>query len=62
MNKITAFLKNEQGQDVAEYSLLLVLIAIAVVLVLTGLGTNVVGIYQRVINSLNSVAANTPAQ
>lgn len=59
MSKIERFLKEEQGQDLVEYSLLLVLIAVVAVLVLTGLGTSVVSVFQRVTNTLNNIP---PAQ
>lgn len=45
---IKAFLKDEQGQDIVEYSLLLVLIGAAAVFVLTAMGQSISGIFSKI--------------
>lgn len=48
------FLKDESGQDIVEYSLLLVLIAAVAILVLSGLGTSVANIFTKIKNTLDA--------
>jgi Flp pilus assembly pilin Flp len=50
---IKEFLKDEQGQDVVEYSLLLVLIGAAAVFVLTAMGTSISSIFGKINNKLD---------
>ena len=54
---IKQFLKDESGQDIVEYSLLLVLIGAVAVLILTGMGTSITGIFSKIATSLDT--ANT---
>lgn len=54
---IQEFLKDEQGQDIVEYSLLLVLIGAAAVFVLTAMGTSISQIFSKINTRLSS--ANT---
>ncbi len=49
---IRQFLKDESGQDIVEYSLLLVLIGAAAVLVLTGMGASIKSIFTKISSSL----------
>lgn len=49
---IKQFLKDESGQDIVEYSLLLVLIGAVAVLILTGMGTSISNIFTKIQNSL----------
>lgn len=42
------FLKDESGQDVVEYSLLLVLIGTVVLIYLTGMGLNLATLLQQI--------------
>jgi Flp pilus assembly pilin Flp len=42
------FLAEEQGQDMAEYSLLLLLIGSVVLIYLTGMGTNLLALLQQI--------------
>ncbi len=51
---IKAFLKDEQGQDIVEYSLLLVLIGAAAVFVLTAMGQSISGIFSKINARLTS--------
>jgi Flp pilus assembly pilin Flp len=50
---IREFLKDEQGQDVVEYSLLLVLIGAAAVFVLTTMGQSISQIFGKINNKLD---------
>ena len=54
---IKEFLKEEQGQDIVEYSLLLVLIGAAAVFVLTAMGASISQIFNKINNKLSE--ANT---
>jgi pilus assembly protein Flp/PilA len=45
---IKEFLKDEQGQDIVEYSLLLVLIGAAAVFVLTTMGQSISSIFSKI--------------
>lgn len=54
---IKEFLKDEQGQDIVEYSLLLVLIGAAALFVLTAMGTSISQIFSKINTRLTS--ANT---
>ena len=49
---IRQFLKDESGQDIVEYSLLLVLIGAAAVLVLTGMGASIKSIFAKIASAL----------
>lgn len=51
---IKAFLKDEEGQDIVEYSLLLVLIGAAAVFVLTAMGQSISGIFSKINARLTS--------
>lgn len=45
---IKEFIKDEQGQDIVEYSLLLVLIGAAAVFVLTAMGQSISQIFSKI--------------
>ena len=45
---ITKFLKDEAGQDIVEYSLLLVLIGAAAIFVLTAMSTSISSIFNKI--------------
>lgn len=51
---IREFIKDEQGQDVVEYSLLLVLIGAAAVFVLTTMGQSISSIFGKINNKLDA--------
>jgi Flp pilus assembly pilin Flp len=55
---INQFIKDESGQDLIEYSLMLVLIAAAALIVLTTLGQSIAGIFTKTSERITS-AANT---
>ena len=52
------FLQDEQGQDIVEYSLLLVLIGAAAVFVLTAMGTNIGQIFAKINTKLSQANAS----
>ena len=54
---IKQFLKDERGQDIVEYSLLLVLIGAVAVLILTGMGTSIKNIFAKITTSLDQADA-----
>lgn len=55
---IRQFLKDEQGQDIVEYSLLLVLIGAAAVFLLTTMGQSITGIFLKINNKLSDANAS----
>jgi pilus assembly protein Flp/PilA len=54
MNFIKRFLKEEEGQDIVEYSLLLVLIGASAVFLLTAMGGNISAIFSKINTRLES--------
>lgn len=53
MNKFRDFLKDEEGQGMVEYGLLIGLIAIVVVVALVILGPKIAGLFNKVSNQLS---------
>jgi len=51
---IKEFFKDEQGQDIVEYSLLLVLIGAAAVFVLTAMGQSISSIFSKINDRLTT--------
>lgn len=51
---IKIFLQDEQGQDIVEYSLLLVLIGAAALFVLTAMGTSITAIFSKINTRLST--------
>jgi Flp pilus assembly pilin Flp len=54
MNTLKVFFRDERGQDLVEYSLLLLLVAAAAILVLTSFGTSVGALFSRLTASLDA--------
>ncbi len=54
---IRQLLKDERGQDVVEYSLLLVLIGAAAVFILTTMGASISNIFSKINTKLQSADA-----
>jgi len=54
---IRKFITDEQGQDVVEYSLLLVLIGATALFVLTAMGTSISQIFAKINNRLSTANA-----
>ena len=55
----TAFLSDEDGQDLVEYALLMAFVALAAVGVLGSLGTNISVIWNSVSNALSDAVTAT---
>jgi pilus assembly protein Flp/PilA len=53
MTRLTAFVKEEQGQGMTEYGLVLGLIAVAVVASLIALRGNIIKLFSHVDNTVN---------
>lgn len=51
---IKNFVSDEQGQDVVEYSLLLVLIGMAAIFILTAMGRSIGDIFSRINEKLST--------
>jgi len=51
------FVKDEAGQDMVEYSLLLVLLGAVSIFLLTAMGQSVTDIFQKITNKLTSAGA-----
>jgi len=51
---VNDFVKDEQGQDIVEYSLLLVLIGAAAVFVLTTMGQSISSIFSKINDKLTT--------
>jgi len=58
VEKIHLFLKDDKGQGMVEYGLIIALIAIAVIAVLTTMGEHLRDLFTRVNNSLNNSLRN----
>jgi len=54
--KIKTFLTDDTGQDMVEYSLMLVLIGTVVLIYLTGMGVNLSGVLQKIGAKLETVS------
>lgn len=52
MELMRRLIQNEEGQGLAEYALILVLIAVAVIGVLTALGTGIGNVFDRITDKL----------
>lgn len=59
ITKLKNFLEDESGQDVVEYSLLIVLIGTVALIYLTGLGLNISTLLQNIGAKLELVADKT---
>ena len=55
INKLKHFLTDDQGQDMVEYSLLMILIGTVVLIYLTGMGMNLATLLQQIGNRLELV-------
>jgi len=55
---IREFIQDEAGQDIVEYSLLVVLIAVAALFVLTTMGTNIQNLFSKIADKLSTTASS----
>lgn len=54
LSKLMVFLRNEEGQSLAEYALILVLVSIAAIAAMTVLGTDISSTFTSVSGTLQS--------
>jgi len=55
MNLLNKLLRDESGQGMVEYGLILAFIAVAVIVVMTTLGTEIVAVFQNIVTRLGPV-------
>ncbi len=51
---VIRFREDESGQNLVEYALVVVLVALAAITAMSGLGTSISGAFSKITNSLNS--------
>ncbi len=56
LNVMKRFVKEEEGQTMIEYGLLAVLISVAAILAITGVGTQLAAVFNGLITSLTPAA------
>jgi len=56
INHVRTFIKNDEGQDLLEYALLVALIALVAVGAVTAAGTSVSNIFTKIAGSLSTSA------
>ena len=56
-NSVTSFLRDEQGQDLVEYALLIAFIALACIIGLQNLGSAINQTYNSISSSLSGVVS-----
>ena len=61
MHAIQNFIKDESGQGMVEYGLILALIAIAAIGVLAGIGGKIAGVFQGADNELTANGITAPS-
>ncbi len=52
MIELLNHVRNEKGQGMAEYALILVLVSIAAIMALTALGQSISGVFERIVATL----------
>jgi pilus assembly protein Flp/PilA len=57
---IKGFFRNEEGQGLAEYALILVLIAVVVIVALTALGGEIESVFNRVTDEMKKPQQQQP--
>jgi pilus assembly protein Flp/PilA len=55
---IQDFLRDEQGQDLVEYALIVAAVGLALITTVNQLSQGVVSLYQSITGDLNSIGAN----
>ncbi|TFF65665.1 Flp family type IVb pilin [Helcococcus ovis] len=61
-NIMNWFMKEESGQGMVEYGLILALISVAVILVLTTMGNKLNEIFQKIVGQLGKASQNSKLQ
>ena len=56
LNYVTSFVRNEEGQDLLEYALLVALIALVAIVAVTAAGGSVSTIFQTIASKLAAAA------
>ena len=56
LNLVKSFARNEEGQDLLEYALLVALIALVAIVAVTAAGTSVSTIFQNIATQLSTPA------
>jgi pilus assembly protein Flp/PilA len=56
LNYVKSFVRNEEGQDLLEYALLVALIALVAIVAVAAAGTSVSNIFNTIANQLASMA------
>jgi pilus assembly protein Flp/PilA len=57
VNFVKSFVRNDEGQDLLEYALLVALIALVAIAAVTAAGTSVQTIFQKIADKLGAAAA-----
>jgi pilus assembly protein Flp/PilA len=57
VNSVKSFVRNEEGQDLLEYALLVALIALVAIAAVTAAGGSVKTIFQKIADALTTAAA-----
>jgi pilus assembly protein Flp/PilA len=57
VNFVKSFARNEEGQDLLEYALLVALIALVAIAAVTAAGTSVSTIFNKISSGLNTAAS-----
>lgn len=55
-NLLQAFYRDQEGQDLVEYSLLLALVGLAAVVILTGLGQSINSLFSTIRSKIDAAA------
>jgi pilus assembly protein Flp/PilA len=56
VNAVKSFVRNDEGQDLLEYALLVALIALVAIAAVTAAGTSVQTIFQKIADALTTAA------
>ena len=57
-NLIVRFIKEEDGQDLVEYALIVAAVGLALITTVTQLSQGIVSLYQSITGDLSSIGAN----
>lgn len=59
-NQLIQFLKDEEGATAIEYGLIAGLIAVAIIVALTAIGTDLTALFEKISDELERVTTTTP--
>ena len=59
VNSVKSFVRNEEGQDLLEYALLVALIALVAVAAVTAAGSSVNDIFTKIAGALSTAASSS---